>query len=376
MSLTPDIEQCFHRDWSAANRAFLDCCARHGLAVKHYPHPIVGPDGEALETVAAWGGPEKAKRLLVLVSGTHGLEGLAGSGCQIHWIEGGGIAALPPGTAVLLIHIINPWGCAWSRRQTEDNVDLNRNFCDFSQSLPRNAHYEELHQALVMRDRAAGAPAVAAFQASHSEAEFATALFKGQYAHPDGVGFGGQAPTWSNRTLRQILDDHCAGIEGAVAIDFHTGLGDYGSGLILSIAMPDSVSSRMAAEVFGDELIRVNASDSSLPYKVQGDLCSAIEDRFGGSTLAITLEFGTFTVGDLLGLQIEDCWLYNHGDAASPEGQRIRTALRHFFYPDEAAWRQHIVARAEFVIRKSLVRLASSKRRSVARSVDRRAGRH
>lgn len=354
MSPTPDIEQCFHRDWSAANRAFLDCCARHGLAVKHYLHSIVGPDGEALETVAAWAGPEDAKRLLVLVSGTHGLEGLAGSGCQLHWIEGGGIAALPPGTAVLLVHIINPWGCAWSRRQTEENVDLNRNFCDFAHSLPRNAHYEELHQALLMRDRAAGARAIVEFRASHSEAEFATALFKGQYRHPNGVGFGGQGPTWSNRTLNHILDDHCARIEQAVAIDFHTGLGDYGKGLILSLAMPDSVSSRMAAEVFGHELIRVNATDSSLPYKVQGDLCSAIEDRIGKCTFAIALEFGTFEVGGLLGLQIEDCWLYNHGDPASVEGQTIRAALGHFFYPDEVGWRQRIVKRAEQVIRKSL----------------------
>lgn len=358
MNPAPDIAQCFHRDWSAANRAFLDCCAQHGFAVKCYPHPILGPDGEALETVAAWVGPRDAKRLLILVSGTHGLEGLAGSGCQIHWIENDGAATLPLGTAALLIHIINPWGCAWGRRQTEENVDLNRNFCDFTRSLPQNAHYEELHQALLTRDRVAGARAIAAFQASHSEAEFATALFKGQYAHPDGVGFGGQGPTWSNRTLRQILDDHCAGMEEAVAIDFHTGLGDYGSGLILSIAMPDLVSSRMAAEVFGDELIRVNASDSSLPYKVQGDLCSAIEETIGGGTIAIALEFGTFAVGDLLGLQIEDCWLHNHGDPASLEGQRIRRALKSFFYPDEAAWRQHIIKRAEFVIRKSLLHLA------------------
>lgn len=354
MNPAPDIEQCFHRDWSAANRAFLDCCARHGLAVKHYPHPLLGPDGEALETVAAWAGPKNAKQLLVLVSGTHGLEGLAGSGCQLHWIERGGIAALPPGTAALLIHIINPWGCAWSRRQTEQNVDLNRNFCDFTRGLPQNAHYEELHQALLTRDRAAGARAIAAFQASHSEAEFATALFKGQYGHPDGVGFGGQEPTWSNRTLRQILEDHRKDVERAIAIDFHTGLGDYGTGLILSVAEPDSPSVEAAARLFGDELIRVNAADSSLPYKVQGDLCSAIELAIGGETLAIALEFGTFEVSGLLGLQIEDCWLYNQGDPVSVQGQTIRAELRHFFYPDEVGWRQRIVQRAEQVIRKSL----------------------
>jgi hypothetical protein len=354
MILTLDIEQCFHRDWSAANHAFRECCARYGLTFHRYPHPLTGPGGEALETVAAWAGPEDAKRLLILVSGTHGVEGLAGSGCQLHWIESGGAEALPPGTAALLIHIINPWGCAWGRRQTEDNVDLNRNFRDFSGNLPRNILYEKLHRALLSPDRTTGARAVAEFQASHSETQFATALFKGQYGHPDGVGFGGQEPTWSNRTLRRILEDHRRGIGRAIGIDFHTGLGDYGMGLILSVAEPESQSAEAAARLFGDELIRVNAADSPLPYKVQGDLCSAIEQTIGGETLAIALEFGTFEVGGLLGLQIEDCWLHNHGDLASVEGQAIRGELRHFFYPHDGGWRQRIVQRAEQVIRKSL----------------------
>ena len=358
MSIAPHIEQCFHHDWAAANHAFLDYCARHGFRVRRYPHPLPGPNGEALETVAAWAGPDDAERLLILVSGTHGLEGLAGSGCQIHWIERGGVSELPPGTAALLIHIINPWGCAWNRRQTEDNVDLNRNFCDFTRSLPENALYDELHQALVATDRRAGALAVTRFRASHSESEFATALFKGQYAHPDGVGFGGQGPTWSNLTLGRILADHVGeGAARAMAVDFHTGLGDYGTGLVLSIAAPGSASAQAAARIFGDELISVNARDSSLPYTVQGDLCSAIEKIVGADTLGIALEFGTFEVDSLLGLQIDDCWLHNHGDPASPEGQKIRSGLRSFFYPDEAEWRKRIAERAEQVIRKSLLHL-------------------
>ena len=34
------------------------------------------------------------------------------------------------GTAVVLIHMLNPWGAAWQRRHNEDNIDLNRSFVD------------------------------------------------------------------------------------------------------------------------------------------------------------------------------------------------------------------------------------------------------
>ena len=35
---------------------------------------------------------------------------------------------LPDDVAVLMIHLINPWGTAWMRRVNEDNIDLNRNY--------------------------------------------------------------------------------------------------------------------------------------------------------------------------------------------------------------------------------------------------------
>lgn len=48
-----------------------------------------------------------------------------------------------------MIHLINPWGTAWSRRVNEDNVDLNRNFVDWKRAVPRNERYAPLHNAFV-----------------------------------------------------------------------------------------------------------------------------------------------------------------------------------------------------------------------------------
>jgi hypothetical protein len=82
---------------------------------------------------------------MLVVSGTHGVEGYYGSDCQIAWLDTLDEKALPADTAVLLIHLLNPWGAAHLRRVNEDNIDLNRNFIDFNQPVPANPDYANWH---------------------------------------------------------------------------------------------------------------------------------------------------------------------------------------------------------------------------------------
>jgi hypothetical protein len=53
------------------------------------------------------------------------------------------------GVAVLYVHALNPYGFSHIRRATHENVDLNRNFHDFSKPLPVNEAYRELHPLLL-----------------------------------------------------------------------------------------------------------------------------------------------------------------------------------------------------------------------------------
>jgi octopine/nopaline transport system ATP-binding protein len=46
---------------------------------------------------------------------------------------------------VLLIQAVNPWGMAWSRRQNEHNVDLNRNWRRSQVDPLHNDAYDEIH---------------------------------------------------------------------------------------------------------------------------------------------------------------------------------------------------------------------------------------
>ncbi|TGQ05296.1 DUF2817 domain-containing protein, partial [Mesorhizobium sp. M00.F.Ca.ET.217.01.1.1] len=97
-------------------------------------------------------GRRDARKLIVLISGTHGVEGPFGSTCQTDWLGQKNLRRLPDDMAILAIHLIDPWGTAWSRRVNEDNVDLNRNFIDWSAGAPVNNGYAGLHDAVAYRE--------------------------------------------------------------------------------------------------------------------------------------------------------------------------------------------------------------------------------
>lgn len=354
----------FAATYAAARAKFRAAAEKASAKITAYVHPEKGPDGGELATDVARFGPDDAERVVIIISGTHGLEGLAGSGCQVAWIAGGGPARLPNGVAVVLVHMLNPWGCAWSRRQTEDNIDLNRNFLDFSEPLPKNDHYQALRPALRCpaydgspRDQARAD--IAAFRAERGERAYVCAVFQGQYSDPTGIGFGGQQPTWSNRTFRHIVESNAATAKAVALIDFHTGLGPFGHGMLINTNAAGSAGLALAKNWYGDDMAAVGERPQDLPYEIKGDLCGALERMLKSAVVVPTaLEYGTFEVEQLLELQIDDCWLVNHGDVNSELGRNIRAALRQFFYPATVEWLVMIERRALEVIGQAIAGIA------------------
>ena len=108
-----------------------------------------GPDGGTLAIDVGCFGARDAPKALLILSGTHGGEGYTGSAAQIALLAQRR-AAQPAGrySASCCCTRINPYGFAHWTRTTENNVDLNRNFIDFSARLPRNDAYLELHDAI------------------------------------------------------------------------------------------------------------------------------------------------------------------------------------------------------------------------------------
>ena len=92
----------FPSSYAEARGAFLDEARAAGATIESYVHPQPGPGGEELATDVARFGDAGARRVLVIGSGTHGVEGRAGSGIQRALVADGAIVTPPPGTAVVI----------------------------------------------------------------------------------------------------------------------------------------------------------------------------------------------------------------------------------------------------------------------------------
>jgi hypothetical protein len=118
--------ESFPSSYRAARQRFLDAARATGGIIENIPNPNSGPDGGSLFMDVLSLGSEDAANTLIVSSGTHGVEGLAGSGIQTKLLREGVASRLSPNVKLRMIHAINPYGMAHRRRFNEDNVDLNR----------------------------------------------------------------------------------------------------------------------------------------------------------------------------------------------------------------------------------------------------------
>ena len=248
----------FSPSYARARVQFLEAAATAGMAISSHNHPLPGRDGEMLAMDVALDGDPAAERLLIVSSACHGVEGYCGSGVQVfaahdaEWRE----HARAAGVAVLYIHALNPHGFSWVRRVTHENVDLNRNFQDFSQPLPVNEAYAELHALLLPGQWPPGADnaaAIGAYIQTHGLNRFQAAVSQGQHAFADGLFYGGVEPTWSNHTLREVLRRHGRQARHLAWIDLHTGLGESGLGERICACRDDAVALARARAWWGGD---------------------------------------------------------------------------------------------------------------------------
>lgn len=353
-----DIKDQFSATYSDARGRFLAGCLGSGAQVTHYGSPVSGPGGEGLFTDVARLGPADAERVLMVISGTHGVEGFCGSGVQAGLLGNANAPALPEGVALLLVHAINPYGFAWLRRVTEDNVDLNRNFVDHGvRRYPENPGYDHLAEALVPRSwdgaaRQTAQKAMDEYGERHGLFALQAAISVGQYRHKQGLFFGGHGPTWSRCTMENIAGSELGRARHVSLIDFHTGLGPYGYGEPICLHEPEQPAYERARAWFGEDVTSPKGGSSS-SADVTGTLAEGLFSSVAHAQwTGIALEFGTKPIPDVIDALRADAWLHSYGDVKSDLGREIKTTIRAAFYPDEAEWKQRIWARgAEMVER-------------------------
>ena len=338
----------FATSYRDARHAWLEAVAGNAGRLHGLRHPGSGPAGEALWQEIALFGDARARSVLVIACGTHGIEGYAGSAVQTAWLRAGGPGRLPEGVAVALVHAVNPWGFAHWQRGTENNVDLNRNFIAFP-DLPRpNAGYAELHPHLMLpawnEDAIAGAfAAMDAFRARAGEQAFSDAFNGGQYLHADGVFYGGDRAEWANLALRQQLADHLGDAKRCLFVDLHTGIGPYGRPFLINVDAPGSPGRERARAVWGDEALSGKGTTHAALASYQGLMLDAFAGALPGCEVSsVAIEFGTLERRRMQRAHLANAWMRRQS-VETDDLRRARAEYREAFNPSDPAWRASVL---------------------------------
>ena len=361
MSLDP--LPLFSEDYFEARTKFLAAAGARGVAVASHLNPHAkGPKGEDLFTDVGTWGPDDAKAGLLLISGTHGVEGYAGSACQIGWLQSAGNASWPQDVKIVMIHALNPYGFAWNRRVTEDNADLNRNCVDHGAPYPKNDGYDVLKTAIAPTDLSpetlkSASDLFRTYAKQHGAFALQEAVSKGQYTHPDGMYFGGRREQWSAGIFRHVVRrelGHCGHVG---VVDFHTGLGPYGYGELISEDAADTPAYRRARGWWGDT-VRSTKAGESVSADVLGSVDSCIPRLLPHAEVTMTaLEYGTYSTLEVFEALRADNWLHTKSDPLGPDAKQIKADIRCAFYPDRDDWKEMVWQRGAAVLAQAVAGL-------------------
>ena len=370
-----DASRFFAQSYTQARQQFLAAAQAAGLQVESHAHPLKGRDGEDLAMDVARFGPADAKALLLISSACHGVEGFCGSGVQNALLadvgetaEGadGGFhaAAARSGVAVLYVHALNPYGFSWWRRVTQENVDLNRNWHDFSAPLPRNTAYDAIAPQVIpptWPPVPENEAVLADYAARQGERGLQAAITAGQYAHPQGLFFGGAAPTWSRLTLERVLQQHGKRCERLGWIDLHTGLGPNGHGERIFACRDDAAALQRARAWWGADVTSIYDGSSTSALLTGLMWMGAYQHCPQAEYTGIAMEYGTVPVPEVIDALRAEQWLQLHPDAPAEQQHAIKQRFRDAFYTDTPAWKQQIVAQGLEAARQAVAGLAAAR---------------
>ena len=352
------VAEAFSASYQEARIKFIKGAATAGLQIESHVHPLAGRDGEVLAMDLARSGPLEAKQLLIVSSACHGVEGYCGSGVQVFathdadWLE----HARRNNVAVLYVHALNPYGFSHVRRTTHENVDLNRNFHDFTKPLPVNEPYREIADLLVPKvwpPDAATTAAIDNFIKTRGMPAFQAAMSRGQHEFPQGLFFGGTAPTWSNLTLRGVLRQHASRADKVAWIDLHTGLGPSGLGERIFASADDAAALKRARAWWGGgagqsatPITSVYDGSSSSAFLTGLMWMALVQECPKAEYTGIAMEYGTLPMSEVSYALRGDHWLNVNPNAPVELAKQIKQQMMDAFYTDTDAWKGQVIAQA------------------------------
>jgi hypothetical protein len=345
----------YHADRAAFERALGRFVEQSGRSLALHRYTV---DASADLSVTAAELPARSpERLLVLVTGIHGIEGYAGAAVVRLLLSELLLGTAPESTGLLVVHALNPYGFAHKLRVNRNNVDLNRNCAQFDADLMCNddSAYGELAPVLSpKRPARAGAAAEVQFalrmlrmRSRLGDRAVRQATLGGQYSDALGVFWGGDRVQPELRYFQWLYERLAAQYRELLLIDFHTGYGDRGQAYAL-FGRTDTPSIAACTQL-GVQTVE----GRELTYEVFGDLvqyCHAAAKRLqpAGVFDGLALEVGTHALSMLAQLQdlytvVLENQTRHHGLARPGHEARVQRAFRELFFPSDLRWRAQVL---------------------------------
>ncbi len=354
------LAAAFSPDYTAARARFRSSSLALGCRLVSLPIGHKGPDGEDLTIDAAFLGAERPERAVVVSSGLHGVEGFFGSAIQANMLEdrlGGWVP--PKGTALVLLHALNPYGFSWIRRVNEDNIDLNRNF------LRPGEEYAGAPDGYWKLDPLLNPPhgpgrfeffrlRAVAMIAQHGLPALKDSVAGGQYDFPLGLFFGGSGPSTTQKLLDAHLPDWLGGAKRVLHVDFHTGLGKWGTYKLFIDREPGSPEAEWIAGHFGADVVEPWQKDGT-SYTIRGGLGTWCQARFPDISYdVLCAEFGTRQILSVIKALRTENQAHHHCKPGDPAWDDAKRSLRDVFAPNELDWRELVVDRGTRIVEKAI----------------------
>jgi len=339
----------FSPDYTCSRARFRAAALSMGCHLESHPIDAVGPDGKPLTIDFAMYGSPSPRRVLVLSSGTHGVEGYLGAAAQVALLESK-LGGWQPqdGVAVLMVHAVNPYGFAWTRRVNEHNVDMNRNF------LLKDQPFEGVDEGYVALndmlnpERPAGAVdpfllRAAGKIASKGFGTLKNAVAQGQYAFPRGLFYGGDRPQPSQLVLQRVLPALLGTPERVIHLDVHTGMGKWGSYALVVPFEDGTPRVRVLKQLFGPEAVQA-MDPSGVLYEMKGNLGAWLQQLFPETQYDTLLtEFGTYNPLAVISALRAENRATHWSEPGSQASARAKRRLKEIFMPAKVAWRRGAV---------------------------------
>jgi len=297
------------------------------------------------------------KRLFILTSAVHGVEGYVGSAVQQMFLNELLKEISLDNMGLLLIHGINSYGFKYKRRVTENNVDLNRN-CSTDKMLFEsvNSGYSDLNGMLNPTNKAnTKSVGNIFFQLNaiqkiiqYSMGTLRQAVLQGQYQYEKGVYFGGKELEPSIKAVTPFIQDIAKNYDMVFNIDLHTGYGKRGTMHLFPNPMKDEKKRAKIENIFSG--IPIAWGDGDDFYTVTGDFATYVGQIIPEKYyLNMTFEFGTLdsqvTMGAIKSLHnvILENQGVHFGYKSKEDEEDIKNRYLEGYYPSSKPWRSKAI---------------------------------